>query len=476
MAMSKDREPGSRVSAVLARLGRRARKARWQLAAGVAAVVIVLIAGHAPVWAGVAALLLVMLAALAGPPRPTPHTADTEAFGEAQLQALAAAELADAMPDPVITFDSQGVVAHANKSAQTAFGSIVGGMILQLRFRAPEMQDFIRQVVTTGRGRAIDYAERVPVERVFRVSAAPVGPGTGLFVLVFKDQSEARRIDRMRADFIANASHELRTPLASIAGFIETLRGPARNDAAAREKFLQIMHSQTGRMARLIDDLLSLSRLEMKPYLAARRGGRHSPDARQRHRFAAAAGPRNRRRDHQATISAEGRSRVPGDRDELFQVFENLLENACKYGQSGGRSWCRSSSGRKGPSIDSDDQVRDFGPGHRRRAHSAHHRALLPGRRRGQPRQKGTGLGLAIVKHILTRHNARLSIKSEVGKGAAFIGSFAGARTALGFHRRTVSFFCHPASVSAGIRGHACKQDPWEGIVTMQSVHIMQRL
>ena len=163
----------------LARLGRRARKARWQLAAGVAAVVIVLIAGHAPVWAGVAALLLVMLAALAGPPRPTPHTADTEAFGEAQLQALAAAELADAMPDPVITFDSQGVVAHANKSAQTAFGSIVGGMILQLRFRAPEMQDFIRQVVTTGRGRAIDYAERLPVERVFRVSAAPVGPGTG---------------------------------------------------------------------------------------------------------------------------------------------------------------------------------------------------------------------------------------------------------------------------------------------------------
>src|SRR5690606_36604847 len=99
------------------------------------------------------------------------------------------------------------------------------------------------------------------------VTVSAIGPGAGLFVAVFRDQSEARRIDRMRADFIANASHELRTPLASISGFVETLRGPARNDVAARDHFLQIMQNQTARMARLIDDLLSLSRLEMKPYL-----------------------------------------------------------------------------------------------------------------------------------------------------------------------------------------------------------------
>jgi len=416
MAMSKDREPASRVPAVLARLGRRARKARWQLAAGVAAVVIVLIAGHAPVWAGVAALLLVMLAALAGPSRPTPHTADTEAFGEAQLQALAAAELADAMPDPVITFDSQGVVAHANKSAQTAFGSIVGGMILQLRFRAPEMQDFIRQVVTTGRGRAIDYAERVPVERVFRVSAAPVGPGTGLFVLVFRDQSEARRIDRMRADFIANASHELRTPLASIAGFIETLRGPARDDAAAREKFLQIMHSQSGRMARLIDDLLSLSRLEMKPYLPPG----EAVDIRQTlesvidtlRPLAAESGV-----EIIKDVPAEPVT-VPGSRDELFQVFENLLENACKYGQSGGKVEVGIER-TEGPESEVRVRFRDFGPGigeeHIPRITERFYRVDVE----AGP-QKGTGLGLAIVKHILTRHQARLSIKSIVGEGALF--------------------------------------------------------
>ena len=122
-------------------------------------------------------------------------------------------------------------------------------------------------------------------------------PGNGaLFVLVFKDQSETRRIDRMRADFIANASHELRTPLASIAGFVETLRGPARNDAARASSFLKIMQEQTGRMARLIDDLLSLSRLEMKPFLPAGTEVDISRDRRQRHRLAAAAGTRDGRR------------------------------------------------------------------------------------------------------------------------------------------------------------------------------------
>ena len=140
----------------------------------------------------------------------------------------------------------------------------------------------------------------------------------------------------MRADFIANASHELRTPLASIAGFIETLRGPARNDAAAREQFLQIMQSQTGRMARLIDDLLSLSRLEMKPYLPPGGSVDVSEDAGERHRHASPLATRIGRGDRKA-ICRRRRSRSPADRDELFQVFENLLENACKYGQSGGR-------------------------------------------------------------------------------------------------------------------------------------------
>jgi two-component system phosphate regulon sensor histidine kinase PhoR len=235
---------------------------------------------------------------------------------------------------------------------------------------------------------------------------------------VFKDQSETRRIDRMRADFIANASHELRTPLASIAGFIETLRGPARNDPAAREQFLQIMQNQTGRMARLIDDLLSLSRLEMKPYLkpGTEVDLRQTVDS-----VIDSLAPLAR--ENSVAIErdfAKGPLNVPGDRDELFQVFENLLENACKYGQSGGRVLVSIAHADDGSEPGIDVTIRDFGPGipeeHIPRITERFYRIDVETSRT----QKGTGLGLSIVKHILTRHNARLTIKSEVGKGAAF--------------------------------------------------------
>jgi two-component system phosphate regulon sensor histidine kinase PhoR len=220
----------------------------------------------------------------------------------------------------------------------------------------------------------------------------------------------------MRADFIANASHELRTPLASIAGFIETLRGPARNDATARDQFLQIMQNQTGRMARLIDDLLSLSRLEMKPYL------KPGTEVDLRQTIDSVI-------DSLAPLASEngvvierdfaaGPLVVPGDRDELFQVFENLLENACKYGQSGGHVTVSIADGEDGQGVDV--SIRDYGPGiaeeHIPRITERFYRVDVESSRT----QKGTGLGLSIVKHILTRHNARLSIKSEVGKGAAF--------------------------------------------------------
>ena len=260
--------------------------------------------------------------------------------------------------------------------------------------------------------------EKLPVERAYRVSASSVGHATDLYVLVFKDQSEARRIDRMRADFIANASHELRTPLASISGFIETLRGPARNDPAAREQFLQIMHSQTGRMARLIDDLLSLSRLEMKPYL---KPGTEVDLRRTIDSVIDSLGPLAR--ENGVVIErnfVEGSLDVPGDRDELFQVFENLLENACKYGQSGGRVVVSITRSDAGLERAIDVTISDFGPGilevHIPRITERFYRVDVENSRT----QKGTGLGLSIVKHIMTRHNARLSIKSEVGQGAVF--------------------------------------------------------
>lgn len=393
---------------------------RWLLATGVIAIVAVYV--FADVSAYVLLPVLAMLFGAAMLPtgiRRRQSAARAAAIEASGLQRLSGEYLAAAVADPLIIFDRTATIVHANAAAFAAFGGIAPGLSLSLKFRAPEMQVLLDSILSgTVASDAVDYTEKLPVERAYRVSASSVGHGTDLYVLVFKDQSEARRIDRMRADFIANASHELRTPLASIAGFIETLRGPARNDPAAREQFLQIMQNQTGRMARLIDDLLSLSRLEMKPYLKPGT----EVDLRQTiESVIDSLGPMAK--DNGVAIErdfAEGPINVPGDRDELFQVFENLLENACKYGQSGGRvvvSMARDGD-RSEPGIDV--TIKDFGPGipeeHIPRITERFYRADVETSRT----QKGTGLGLSIVKHILTRHNARLTIKSEVGKGAAF--------------------------------------------------------
>ena len=196
----------------------------------------------------------------------------------------------------MIIFDGEGAAVHANEAAVAAFGPIARGIPLQRRLRAPEMQQLIEDLLS---GKLASSASSTTSNEC-RSSASSgssrlASHGEGACSsLVFKDQSETRRIDRMRADFIANASHELRTPLASIAGFVETLSGPARNDAAARDNFLKIMQNQTGRMARLIDDLLSLSRLEMKPFLPPGAEVDLRQIDRQRHRFARAARPGGR--------------------------------------------------------------------------------------------------------------------------------------------------------------------------------------
>lgn len=394
-------------------------KSRWLLAAGVVAVLAVYAFAGMSAYVVLLACTVLLAAAMLPTEAARPSTDSAAAIEAIGLQRLSGEYLAAAVADPLIIFDRTATIVHANAAAFAAFGGIAPGMSLSLKFRAPEMQGLLDGVLSGNvASDVVDYTEKLPVERTYRVSASSVGHATDLYVLVFKDQSETRRIDRMRADFIANASHELRTPLASISGFIETLRGPARNDPAAREQFLQIMQSQTGRMARLIDDLLSLSRLEMKPYLAPGT----EVDLRQTiDSVIDSLGPLAR--ENGIVIErafAEGPLDVPGDRDELFQVFENLLENACKYGQSGGRvtvSIARTDAGSE-PGIDV--TIRDFGPGipeeHIPRITERFYRVDVETSRT----QKGTGLGLSIVKHILTRHNARLSIKSEVGKGAAF--------------------------------------------------------
>jgi len=393
---------------------------RWMLAAALVALAVVGIVASVPVQLAAAiACFLIVVAAMS--PRRTRRQAREDRAVAADgggLGGLSAQSLAAAVGDPLIIFDAAGTAVLVNEAARAAFGAIAPGLSLLMKFRAPEMQSAIDSIRSgEAMSEVVDYAERVPIERVYRVTLTAIGRGTGLFVMAFKDQSEARRIDRMRADFIANASHELRTPLASISGFVETLRGPAKNDAAAREHFLQIMQNQTQRMARLIDDLLSLSRLEMKPYLPP--GA--TVDVSQIIQsvidslspLAAESGVVIERAFGDAAVEAKG------DRDELFQVFENLLENACKYGQSGGRVVV-SIERTEGPDPEVAVTIRDFGPGipqeHIPRITERFYRVDVDNSRA----QKGTGLGLSIVKHILTRHNARLSIKSTVGEGAAF--------------------------------------------------------
>jgi two-component system phosphate regulon sensor histidine kinase PhoR len=330
-------------------------------------------------------------------------------------QNVSALHLAAAISDPIVFFDGGGAIVHVNAAAADAFGPLRLGSPVRLTFRTPEMQELISRAVETGAGGdGVDFAERIPVERLFRVTAAPLGTARGLFVLVFKDQSEARRIDRMRADFIANASHELRTPLASISGFIETLRGPARNDAKARAHFLEIMETQTRRMARLIDDLLSLSRLEMKAF--SRPGGMVDIAA-VLEGVVDALKPLAGELDVVLEKETEaGSLTVRGDRDELFQVFANLVENACKYGQTGKRVVVSAVRRQEGVVA----AVRDFGPGipkeHIPRITERFYRVDVENSRS----RNGTGLGLAIVKHIVTRHNARLDVWSEPGEGACF--------------------------------------------------------
>ncbi|PWV99946.1 two-component system phosphate regulon sensor histidine kinase PhoR [Hoeflea marina] len=345
---------------------------------------------------------------------------NSDAIGLTDFAVLAALDL------PVVLIDRETTVVHQNAAARIHLGTFPERAALAARIRSPAILDMVARVIADGDTRTVELVEKVPSERWFEVRAAAVsgdaaeGDATGrtgasLFVLSFRDLTEARRLDRMRSDFVANASHELRTPLASLMGFVETMQGPARDDAKARERFLGIMLDQASRMSRLIDDLLSLSRLELRSHVAPQ--GRvdlveiagHVCDALRP--MAAEIGVEiNLSHGDRPVI-------VSGDRDELIQVLENLIENACKYGQSGGRV---------DVGIEPDTgmgtlvSVRDYGPGiarqHVPRLTERFYRVDVESSRT----KKGTGLGLAIVKHILTRHRARLLVRSEPGEGSTF--------------------------------------------------------
>lgn len=335
------------------------------------------------------------------------------------LSAIAA--VLDALDAPALLLSSHETIKLQNRAAEAIFGAIPRGSDLAGRIRAPGILDMVRDAIATGQPRETEHAERLPSETVYVVRVAPLAERTSepLWLLTFRDVSQARRIDRMRSDFVANASHELRTPLASLRGFIETLQGPARNDVKAHERFLGIMHEQATRMSRLVDDLLSLSRLELRSNLTPDQAidlvpllG-HVRDSLQ---------PLANDLGVEVVLNLPSHAvTVPGDRDELVEVFENLIENACKYGQEGKRvDVVLTGGGDKPVELSVTDYGRGIPPEHVPRITERFYRVNVEASRS----KKGTGLGLAIVKHILSRHRARLVVKSEVGKGTVFTVKF----------------------------------------------------
>ena len=331
-------------------------------------------------------------------------------------QSLAAARaMVASVPDPIVLVGPGGHVAETNAAAHATFPTLRLGYPLSYALRAPAILDAVAAAVP-GTTVSVEHLTRVPTERTFDVQITGIALGASErgVMLLFRDLTEARRLERMRVDFIANVSHELRTPLASLVGFIETLQGPARDDPASRERFLDIMRDQAWRMTRLIDDLLSLSRIELREHVA--------PNRRVDLRLVTmqmldALRPMARERNVDIALECSPEpAMVLGHDDELSRVVENLVENAIKYGESGKR--VDVSLTRRGAEIEL--SVRDYGPGiaheHLPRLTERFYRVdVAESRGKG-----GTGLGLAIVKHIVSRHRGRLLIESEPGRGAAF--------------------------------------------------------
>ncbi len=331
-----------------------------------------------------------------------------------------------ALPQPAMLLDRNGRVAVMNRQAQGIAPALRIGEPATHALRVPEVIDALRRTLETGAPGRVEFVERIPAGRWLEAFLTPLGNGrpvsaggAQMFLVVFHDLSPLRRVEEMRADFVANASHELRTPLAALSGFIETLKGPARNDTAARERFLGIMESQATRMARLIDDLLSLSRIELNAHLRPDKPVDLLPVIRQ---VVDALQTLAKDRGVDIAIVAPPEPLVvPGDRDELIRVFENLIENALKYGASGKRvDIVLQRNVPENGAGEAAVSVRDYGPGisaeHLPRLTERFYRVDVAGSRA----QGGTGLGLALVKHILNRHRGRLVIESRAGEGATF--------------------------------------------------------
>ncbi|KGJ06079.1 two-component system, OmpR family, phosphate regulon sensor histidine kinase PhoR [Paracoccus halophilus] len=327
------------------------------------------------------------------------------------------------VPVAMLVVDQKARIVSANETAEALLGPIPAERPFVTVLRHPEVNAALEGVLE-GRERArLNVTLGAADRRVFcEVTVTPLEarPLHGAIISI-EDRSRDEETEQMRRDFVANVSHELRTPLTALMGFIETLRGPARNDPAARDRFLDIMEREAGRMNRLVADLLSLSRVEQderrrpaqRIELAAILRGEVATLA----PAAAAAGVELK------LLGADDNVMIPGDADQLVQVIRNLIENAVKYGAAGGIVTVMlrrlpHEPVLRGPawSITVADRGEGIEPQHLPRLTERFYRVDTH-----RSREKGgTGLGLAIVKHIVSRHRGRLRIESERGEGSRF--------------------------------------------------------
>ncbi|MGO9817213.1 MAG: sensor histidine kinase [Acidocella sp.] len=337
-----------------------------------------------------------------------------ERLSRARLLASVAEDraLVERLPDPLLKLDEDGKILWRNDSAISGFGGEIAALL-----RHPDVRDALAEAAEIKVAVRREVALSVPVARDLDVTMIPAG---GPVYMLVNDRTHERALEKMRADFVANASHELRTPLASLIGFIETLRGPAADDPEAQQRFLGIMAEQAARMQRVIGDLLNLSRIEITE---------HSPPKELVHlpllleRIVAGMEPMLKANDARLEVAVPADlPKVPADADQLTQVFTNLLDNALKYGKRGGVIKLTASIAPDtrfepgGVAISVADDGIGIPREHIPRLTERFYR-VDKGRSRAIG---GTGLGLAIVKHVINRHRGRLFIDSDAGKGSVF--------------------------------------------------------
>ena len=321
-------------------------------------------------------------------------------------------------PDPLILVDEQGRVVRANAPSKALLPASPVGRALNTLLRAPELAEAVEQSFRQGTVTDAEYRLAGSVPRSFsaRVQVMQVpGMGRSQALVAMREVTAIKRAEEMRADFVAHVSHELRTPLTTLVGFIETIQGPARGNVEETDRFLDIMHEQAERMRRIVADLLSLSRIELLE---------HAPPTGQAdlsriltHIGEALALTAGKKGMSIRLEIADDLPAIPGDPDQLTQLFQNLMDNAIKYGRSGTPVTVTAKPTASGMiEIRVADCGEGISPQHLPRLTERFYRVdSARSRRLG-----GTGLGLAIVKHIVNRHRGFLDISSQQGKGSTF--------------------------------------------------------